>query len=504
MKHQAGPIALTSLLLGLGFDWLFYGKLPGASVFIYSGLILGFTVYLARRFRRPLSMSVYGLMPVILFFSLMVFIRANSFLAFVNICLTIYLLLMVAGLSHKPTAGLRQYDIAQYLNLFGLPLRITAEACQFLLRAASNRNAVAPKSSYVPIVRGILISLPILFIFLLLLSSADLVFKNIIDSLFSLNVNPETVFRLLLIGFVASLFTGAYAFIFMPSATSPAEANPASASKTFNLGATESSIILGSVSALFLVFVIIQFAYLFGGSSHVASTGYTYAEYARKGFFELIAVAAISWGLILAIKKTTTFRTMMQAFTFKWLSAVLMAEVLVIMLSAHRRLNLYEGAYGFTTLRLLSHLFVLWLAVAFALLLIHIVREKDERNFAFQLFVSVLCFFALINLVNPDNFIARQNINRFNKTGKIDLYYLGNLSKDATPAIAGLLDRSDARIQKSAANILYRQREYSSSDSDWQSANLARQRANRVYRDNAAQIEAGKSYNEYPELDGTR
>ncbi len=500
MNRKTVPIVVTSLLLGLVFNWFFYGNVPGISVFIYTSLVLGFTVYLARRFKQPLNTSIYWLAPVILFFSSMVFIRASLFMAFVNILLITYLLLLVARLAQRPGTTLSQFTVSHYFNFIGrLPTRFLQEFFLVIQNAASSRNNRTTKSSYLPVLRGVLISLPILFVFLLLLSSADLVFKKYIGSIFDLSINPETFVRWGLIGFVTSLFTGAYAFIFMPSSRPEAISVPKQ--KVFTIGTTESTIILGSVAVLFFVFVMVQLAYLFGGSEHIASTGYTYAQYARKGFFELIVVAAISFLLIWTIKKSTKFQTLMQSMIFNWLSGILAVEVMIIMLSAHRRLNLYEEAYGFTTLRLWSHLFILWLAAAFILLLVHIVHKKSENQFVLQLFISALCFFALINLINPDNFIARQNIDRFTTTGKLDTYYLGGLSEDATPAVAKLLSHPDEKVRKSAASILYQQKQYVPDQfSDWQSANLARHRADQIFRDNASQIEDAKLYGEYQEL----
>ena len=501
MKRKVPLIAAVSLLLGLVFDWLFYGKQPGISVALFSSLILGFTFYFAERFKKPLDMAIAWLTPVVAFFSIMVFVRANASLTVMNIFIVMYLLLVVARLAYLPGQKLRQYGISRYLGLmFSTPMNFMSESWQFALGLVNSRSAAKPKSTAAPIIRGLLLSVPILALFVVLLSSADLVFKQYVGSLFSPSISAETIFRWGLIGFVTSLFAGAYALIFMPSAEP--QVPVASAKKSFGLGVMESSIILGSVGALFLVFVVVQLAYLFGGSGHIASTGYTYAEYARKGFFELIAVAAISFALILALKKATALRTKSQALTFTWLSSVLTAEVVVIMLSAHMRLNLYEDTYGFTTLRLLSHLFIVWLAVAFGLLIFHIIRGHSHKHFAFQLFVSVLCFFALINIINPDAFIARQNINRFNDTGKLDLYYLRTLSEDAVPATSQLLDHPNKRVQNSAANILYRhQRSANNQANGWQSANISRWHAGKVFRDNAAQIEAGKDYIRYPDLD---
>lgn len=501
-KHKAIPIAAVSLLLGLVFDWLFWGKVPGISIFAYTVLIFGVTFGLIKEFRNPINKSLYWLVPVTLFFSFMVLLRANPLLIFIDICMTIYTLMLVARLIQRPAFRLKQFEILDYFTFaINTPLTVLQRSGQFLLSSLSTRNVTSPKSSYVPIIRGVLLSLPIVFIFLLLLSSADLVFKHYVTSLISFHISGETVARLILIGFVASIFIGAYAYIFMPAYTPENPLVPPV--KKLGLGATEATIILGSVSTLFLLFVLVQFAYLFGGKDHIVSGGYTYADYARKGFFELIAVAAISLALIQSVKKSVVFQNITQAKTFKWLSGILIAEVMIIMLSAHMRLNLYEDAYGYTALRLWSHLFIAWLAFAFLLRLYHIITEKDEKNFAFQLFISVLCLCAVINLINPDSFIARQNISRFNDTGKLDLNYLGDLSLDATPAIATLLNNHDVRVQKSAANILYRQKvRQPDTQSHWQSENVARERANKIFRNNAAKIDAASDYFEYPALNG--
>jgi hypothetical protein len=135
------------------------------------------------------------------------------------------------------------------------------------------------------------------------------------------------------------------------------------------------------------------------------------------------------------------------------------------------------------------------------MLITHLIRESNEKSFALQLFISVLCFFALINIINPDAFIARENIRRFDDTGKLDTSYLAGLSQDATPVVAGLLNNSNKAVQRSGAYILYRQNQSAVGDGNhWQSTNLARQQADRIYRDNRQQIDATKSLTAAPLL----
>jgi hypothetical protein len=488
MIRKATPILSSALLLGVVFNWFFVDKLPGISVVLFTALILSLTAALAWQFRAWLNSTVYALAPVAVFFSFMVFVRANQFLAFVNVLAIIYLLSLVAKLAGRHSARLRDFDVLDYLHV---PQRLAAGLIRafngFWTEMGKHRKADTRWSGYVPVLRGIAYALPILVVFLLLLSSADLVFGKFITSLFHPDISPELIPRIGLIGIITSLFVGAFAYIYLPTL---AGAEPVPRDAKRSLGTTESSIILGSVAVLFFIFVLIQSAYLFGGADHITSTGYTYAQYARKGFFELIAVAVISLLLVGAIRKLTLFRTMGQTMAFKWLSGVLALEVLVIMFSAHKRLGLYEDAYGFTTLRLLSHLFIGWLAYAFGQLLYHIVRDKRDSSYAFQLFVSALCFLALVNVINPDRFIARRNIQRFNATGKIDTAYLKDLSEDAIPAIAQLLTAGDRDVQREAASLLYLQeRKMIDQPDDWMAANLGRQRARDVVHSKQKQIE---------------
>src|SRR5205085_2962498 len=155
------------------------------------------------------------------------------------------------------------------------------------------------------------------------------------------------------------------------------------ARKPSSIGQTEIRIFLGSVCLLFLVFIVIQLTYLFGGEQSVVKQGFTYAEYARRGFFELIAVAVIAWLMIWTLDRAVAHNDIGVQKLSKMLSSVLVLEVFVIMASAFMRLGLYEQTYGFTTLRFYSHVLVIWLAVIFLALLYKLFRSRREDSLAF-------------------------------------------------------------------------------------------------------------------------
>ena len=134
----------------------------------------------------------------------------------------------------------------------------------------------------------------------------------------------------------------------------------------------------------------------------------------------------------------------------------MVALVLVMLVSAFQRLQLYEMAFGYTQIRLYVHVFIVWLGVVFIWFLIVlwwprrnspysnssnriIVDTGTAHRFAVGAFVAMLGFLVTLNVVNPDAFIANQNLNRYYQTGKLDPSYLASLSADAIPEIIGSL-----------------------------------------------------------------
>jgi hypothetical protein len=245
-----------------------------------------------------------------------------------------------------------------------------------------------------------------------------------------------------------------------------------------SIGFIETTILLSLVDLLFLVFVWIQFAYLFGGQENISVAGYTYAEYARRGFFELVAVSVLSLGLILTMHRLARTETGWQGNTLKGLSSLMVAAVLVMLASAFQRMSLYESAYGYTELRLYSHIFMVWLAVVF----IWFVGTlwSRSRYFALGLFAAALGFVFTLNLINPDAFIARQNMARYQASGKLDVDYLTTLSDDVVPELVAAVSRVSGPEQELLQDHLRTRRERLAAtltDQSWPSFHWTEQRA---------------------------
>jgi hypothetical protein len=239
---------------------------------------------------------------------------------------------------------------------------------------------------------------------------------------------------------VTVCFTGAYALV----ATTPLVERVGSpwASITGvkkdrrNLQAPEWVIPLTLVNLVFAAFVVVQITVLFGGEQHVLrTTGLTYAEYARSGFFQLVVIAALVLVVVaasvnLAKSESERDRRLMQA-----LLGLLCVLTLVVLLSALKRLGLYEETYGFTRLRFFVHVAIFWLALV--ILAVMTAGVRWNARWLPRIVVGLTAAGLLVvNVINPDAFIAARNLVRYEATGKIDTYYLSTmLSADAVPIL---------------------------------------------------------------------
>ncbi len=430
---------ITALVLGWLFDFLFWKHAPGISFAIYVLLCLvGGFIVLGAQGIKPDWKALLLTLPIA-FFAAMTFVRQEPLSLFMSHAFTLFLLgvLAITFLGGRWLA----YSLSDYAaNFFRLAGSMIARP---LIFASQNRRQLEQGGEnhgarrVWPILRGVLIAIPILAVFTALLASADLIFAQRLDNLialFRLEKLPEYIFR------AVYILTGAYmlAGVFLHAASQSQDEKLIGEEKPLLpafLGFTEATIVLGSVVLLFAVFVVIQVQYFFGGQTNITLQGYTYAEYARRGFGELAAVAFFSLLLYLVLSAIVKRESPSQRWGFSGLGIGMVALVGIILASAFQRLLLYEAAYGFSRLRTYTHLFMLWLAV---LLVVVIALEilRRERAFAAAALLAAIGFAMSLTLLNVDAFIVRQNVARAARGAELDVAYLASLSMDATPALA--------------------------------------------------------------------
>jgi hypothetical protein len=337
-----------------------------------------------------------------------------------------------------------------------------------------------------------LIAFPIVLVFAAMLAEADPIFEQALGDfldIFHIENLGEYIFRAILISILAYLLLGAYLHAFYKNHDEDLSTDESKRLLSRILGFTESAIILGSVNLLFLSFVAIQFQYFFGGQKNINLAGFTYAEYARRGFGELVTVAFFSLLLFMGLSFITKKASRTQS-VFSGLGVALLALVTVILVSSFQRLLLYEQAYGFSRLRTYTHVFIIWLGMLLAAVIVLEIVQRP-RYFALATLVASLGFVTTMDILNVDAFIVRQNVRRMAAGESLDVSYLASLSEDALPPLASFyqnVDHSDdyealrgAVACHAVNNYDYDYANYPHNNYRWQSFHLSRLRAQQTW-----------------------
>ena len=208
------------------------------------------------------------------------------------------------------------------------------------------------------VVRGVSLAMPVVLVIGMLLSAADPVFRSWFNP-------PLLLQHLVLIGIGGWLLVGLFR---AANASHPTVDLPVAP----RLGTTEAVSVLGALCALYAAFVAAQVVALSGGAHHVLATrGLTYGEYARQGFFQLLAAATLTLIVLLSVRACADRARL----SLTLLSEATVALTLGVVIVAIRRLQLYESAYGLTMLRLASTVTAAWIGLVFTLLGIAIARR---------------------------------------------------------------------------------------------------------------------------------
>jgi hypothetical protein len=236
---------------------------------------------------------------------------------------------------------------------------------------------------------------------------------------------------------------------------------------------------IGALDALFLSFATVQATVLLAPDRDalLRSTGLTYAEYARQGFFQLVATTVLVLAVIAIAVRKAPRHTARERAVVRIMLGMLCALTLVIVAVALSRLGMYEQAFGFTRLRLWVHAFELWLGLVVVLIAVAGAGVwRRGRWLPRAVAASGAAMLIGLGAINPDGLIAEHNIDRFNRTGKIDINYLYGLSADAVPA----LDRLREPYRSCALawlTVKLQERD------PWYARNLGRERARAILQD---------------------
>jgi hypothetical protein len=569
MPQLAYRILLLSLAGGALFDALVPGNAAGVNAPLVMAAFLGVTLIVGGRDAiRRMDPADAWLAPVALLFSLLVVVRADDWLVMGDLLISAAL---AAGFVGCLAGGRITRGVVPWV--LGLAVgAIAAAAIGAASVAAVGRTAsrdTHPEADSdpgaagwrrrirdaAPVVRGLVIAVPVAAVFVVLFSAADAVFARLASDLLAWKPDIDIAELTGRVGVITIVAWGSAGLLGLaagvlpslasppPAAVVPAIATPrgsayqdpegdtgdgsgtpappalppsvpigwagtaafgpgqaaaaatwpsnrggwsaASTARTesLRLGSVEAATILVVIDLVFAAFVALQVAYLFGGRDTAALAGMTYAEYARRGFFELILVAGLAGLLVVALDLAVGKRSRIQLGG----ALVLLGLTAVVLLSAFLRLRLYQDAYGWTELRFVVMTAIAWLGVAL-LVAAALLLRRQARWVLHVLGILSLVTIGGMNLVGPQAFVTARNLERAidpalvpagGRTG-VDTGYLLELGDEAVVPVVEAWDRLGTEARAALGPALEWRREQLATDPSlqgWPAWNLTRERA---------------------------
>lgn len=194
--------------------------------------------------------------------------------------------------------------------------------------------------------------------------------------------------------------------------------------------------------AVYILFFASQWHYYVSAFTNVLPENFSYAEYAREGFFQLCTVSVINLAIIAAVILFTK-KSKFSSAVLKILTVIFSAFTLVLITTAIAKLVMYINIYGLTQKRFYAAWFMLVLALIFIAVAISrfIPKIKVLVVSAAILVVSFTC----LSLCNADSLIAKYNVDRYisGTLGTVDVNTMGEMGDAAIPELIRLAEHID-------------------------------------------------------------
>lgn len=421
---RAVPLLVAALVAGLMFDAAV--RTPPGLAWTVCGLVVLTALWCTVAQRWAARAVLCGAALFLPWFAL----RSSPWLLAPNAIAFVALVLFAADIA---AGGPVRRSVGGLVHVLFSSLEAAWEAPRFMGRVAVSATAPLRSRSRVPwrrVGRALAVALPVLFLLTVLLASGDQLFASTFTPSGSLGLD-----HLALVGVGGWLWC-----VVAAMATPPTRA--VERPSTWSLRALDAVVLLGGVALLFGVYGAVQLNGLVQGRAYIeAKTGLTYAQYARSGFFQLMAAAAISFVVLCVVRRTVHLATSTGRVLRGLVAAVAVLTVFLVVGSIIR-LRLYSDVFGLTHLRLYTVVSAVWLGVVVLFAGVAACRRSEREWVAPAATVAAAVAVLAMNIVNPDRLVAEENIGRVGtSTARFDGAYLGELSADAIPWVLANLDR---------------------------------------------------------------
>lgn len=407
---------LYIFLISLYNSILFYGRDFGINVILFNSilLVLLYFVYKKNNLIRN-KKGLFFMIPITLI-SISYLIYDNDFFSTFNLFAIFSLFILMHIFTVNPNYNILGL-LEDFINLVFQPFNYIKSFYHLVFSKFS--FSFNPSAKMKKRIKSTLVIVPIVFIILVLLSSADAEFSSLFESLFDIldNISLGDIPGRLINFIIFFTYLGA-------SINYICFSYKKAKSSSINADDYTIKILLSVLNIIYIIFDFIQIKSLI---LHKVSSGINYAEYARSGFFQLMFISIINLFILLISKHSKECKYN------NYMCFIMEILTLIIITSSFIRMNMYEAAYGYTLLRLLVYVTLFTLVILLIPTTFYIFYPNV--NILKYFMIIIIAIYTFLTLSPVSYFITYKNICRYNKTNKIDIDYLENYNYDNIPLL---------------------------------------------------------------------
>ncbi|MGN1315664.1 MAG: DUF4153 domain-containing protein [Acutalibacteraceae bacterium] len=315
------------------------------------------------------------------------------------------------------------------------------------MRSAKESSKESKSKNILYLLVGVGISIPVICVVLPLLATSDIAFGILISKIFS---NLFAFICAIVLTVIVTPF--AYAFLFsMKKKDLKDMSAPTIPDKTPTVVINT---ILSTLTVVYIVYLFSQLAYISKAFAFLLPDGYSAAEFARSGFFQMAVIAFINFAILFLcsalVKKNENKK--LPAFTKSLLIFLCVFTVFYIS-TAFIKMMKYISLYGLTRLRVLTSIFMIMLGVIFIIILLRLIFTKLKYIKA----IILVCTLTMISVSVTDinTLIANYNYNQYKQGNiEIDVEQLNSLGVSALPVLVKLSEEKEEKVRYDAIDAI--------------------------------------------------
>ena len=426
IKEHFGTIGLATLVFAVFYTFCLYQNLVGITFPLFVGGVYFYFVFCLKKLEILPKKDAWFYIGSSLLLGISTFCTDSLPIQIFNF---MGILLLICSFMVHQVYDDRKWDFSKYLGT----VAYTAIASivhifepfmhlNYFLKTRSKKED--SKGRYV--VYGLIIAVPLLMVVMGLLTKADIVFNNIFVKIFKqLKLIDADVFGVIFLTIFA--FFAAYSFLCSVISKDLSEEIKEKRTVEPIVAITFTSVL----TAVYLIFCAVQIFYLFIGGLQLPE-GYSYAEYARSGFFQLLFVCLLNLVMVLIC-----LHYFQEHKVLKVILTIICGCTFIMIISSAYRMFLYVSVYKLTFTRVL----VLWSLLVLTILLIGVVIHIFKNDFSLFRFCMIVVSVSYMGLPvsHQDYWIAKYNVAAaMDNITEADMNYLYQLSADAAPIIIPL------------------------------------------------------------------